>query len=99
MTRDGAPSIDASLSPMRSEPMQTKPRRVSTLASSGCAFPIEGRAAMMIRSCGWNPDVNSNAGVLGVWSLAAGRGNLYVGGDFTGIHGVTQERFAILPRR
>jgi hypothetical protein len=25
--------------------------------------------------------------------------NLYVGGDFTGIHGRAQQRFAILPNR
>jgi hypothetical protein len=34
-----------------------------------------------------------------VWALAAGKGSLYVGGDFTGIHGVAQQRFAILPHR
>ncbi len=47
----------------------------------------------------WNPDLSSTAGVLGVWALAQGRGNLYVGGDFTGVHGRAQQRFAILPRR
>jgi hypothetical protein len=47
----------------------------------------------------WNPSCSSTAGVLGVWSLDGYRGNLYVGGDFTGIHGVAQQRFAILPRR
>ncbi len=35
----------------------------------------------------------------GVWALAQGHGNLYVGGDFTGVHGRAQQRFAILPRR
>ncbi len=47
----------------------------------------------------WNPDLSSTAGVLGVWALAAGRGSVYVGGDFTGVHGVAQQRFAILRRR
>ena len=45
---------------------------------------------------GWNPDLSSTAGVLGVWALANGKGSVYVGGDFTGVHGKQQQRFAIL---
>jgi hypothetical protein len=33
--------------------------------------------------------------VLGVWALCAGSGNVYAGGDFTAVHGATQERLAI----
>ena len=43
----------------------------------------------------WNPDLTSTEGVLGVWALAAGGGNVYAGGDFTAVHGATQERLAI----
>lgn len=45
----------------------------------------------------WAPDITSTAGVLGVWALKSGGGTLYVGGDFTGIGGQTQDRFAIFP--
>jgi trimeric autotransporter adhesin len=45
----------------------------------------------------WAPDLTSNAGVLGVWALKSGGGSLYVGGDFTGVGGQTQDRFAIFP--
>ena len=45
---------------------------------------------------GWNPDLSSTAGVLGVWALANGKGSVYLGGDFTGVHGKQQQRFAIL---
>ena len=79
------------------------PRKDQKLVEHGSSHRIQRHKLFMLSFKGalmrWNPDVSSNAGVLGVWSLAAGRGNLYVGGDFTGIHGVTQERFAILPRR
>ena len=50
----------------------------------------KGEAAMR-----WNPDLSSTAGVLGVWALCAGSGNVYVGGDFTGVHGANQQRLAI----
>ena len=43
----------------------------------------------------WNPDLTSTAGVLGVWALCAGGGNVYAGGDFTMVHGRNQERLAI----
>jgi trimeric autotransporter adhesin len=45
----------------------------------------------------WAPALTSNAGVLGVWALKSGAGTLYVGGDFTGVGGQTQDRFAIFP--
>ncbi len=45
----------------------------------------------------WNPEISSSAGVLGVWALKTGKGSIYVGGDFTGVHGKIQQRFAILP--
>jgi hypothetical protein len=79
------------------------PRKNTNLVEQGHSKRIERHKLFMLSFTGqllrWNPDVNSNAGVLGVWALAAGRGNLYVGGDFTGIHGVAQQRFAILHRR
>jgi hypothetical protein len=79
------------------------PQKNRSLVEHGHGKRIERHKLFMLTSKGklmpWNPDVNSNAGVLGVWGLAAGRGNLYVGGDFTGIHGVAQQRFAILHHR
>jgi hypothetical protein len=47
----------------------------------------------------WNPDVSSTAGVLGVWALRGANGSVYAGGDFTAVHGVAQQRFAILRGR
>ncbi len=44
----------------------------------------------------WNPDVTSTAGVLGVWALRGSYGSVYAGGDFTAVHGLPQQRFAIL---
>jgi hypothetical protein len=79
------------------------PRKNANLIEHGHGKRVERHKLFMLSFQGnlmpWNPDVNSNAGVLGVWALAAGRGNLYVGGDFTGIHGVAQQRFAILHHR
>jgi hypothetical protein len=79
------------------------PRKNAKLVEHGHGKRVERHKLFMLSPKGklmrWNPDVNSNAGVLGVWALAAGRGNLYVGGDFTGIHGVAQQRFAILHHR
>ncbi len=43
---------------------------------------------------GFVPKVNS---ALGVWSMAADNGYLYVGGDFTAITGVPQPHFAEFP--
>lgn len=45
----------------------------------------------------WAPALTSTDGVLGVWALKSGLGNLYVGGDFTRVNGVAQDRFAIFP--
>ena len=79
------------------------PRKNQALNEYGSSRRIQRHKLFMLSFKGvlmrWNPDVNSTAGVLGVWALAAGKGNLYVGGDFTGIHGVAQQRFAILPHR
>ena len=78
------------------------PRKNQALNEFGSSRRIQRHKLFMLSFKGvlmrWNPDVNSTAGVLGVWALAAGKGNLYVGGDFTGIHGVAQQRFAILRR-
>lgn len=43
----------------------------------------------------WNPNLSSSDGPLGIWALRASGGFLYAGGDFTRVHGVDQERFAI----
>ena len=79
------------------------PRKNQKLDEFGSSRRIQRHKLFMLTYGGalmrWNPDVSSTAGVLGVWALAARRGNVYVGGDFTGIHGVAQQRFAILPRR
>ena len=77
------------------------PKKNHTLAEFGSSKRIQRHKLFMLTRHGvlerWNPNLSSNAGVLGVWSLASGRGNLYVGGDFTGVHGFAQQRFAILP--
>jgi hypothetical protein len=79
------------------------PHRNQQMSEHGSTKRIQRHKLFMLTRRGvlqrWNPDLSSSAGVLGVWSLAAGRGNLYVGGDFTGIHGLAQQRFAILPHR
>jgi hypothetical protein len=79
------------------------PHRDQSMSEHGSSKRIQRHKLFMLTRRGvlqrWNPDLSSTAGVLGVWSLASGRGNLYVGGDFTGIHGVGQQRFAILHHR
>jgi hypothetical protein len=79
------------------------PRKNQSLNEFGSSRRIQRHKLFMLTAAGdlmrWNPDCSSKAGVLGVWSLDGFKGNLYVGGDFTGIHGVAQQRFAILPRR
>jgi hypothetical protein len=76
------------------------PHRDEAMSEHGSSKRIQRHKLFMLTRRGvlerWNPDISSTAGVLGVWSLASGRGNLYVGGDFTGVHGVNQQRFAIL---
>jgi hypothetical protein len=78
------------------------PLRDQALSEHGSSKRIQRHKLFMLTRLGvlerWNPDLSSTAGVLGVWSLASGRGNLYVGGDFTGVHGLAQQRFAILRR-
>jgi hypothetical protein len=77
------------------------PHRNQKMSEHGSGKRIQRHKLFMLTRRGvlerWNPDLSSTAGVLGVWSLAVGGGNLYVGGDFTGIHGRSQQRFAILP--
>ncbi len=67
------------------------PHRNQKMSEHGSGKRIQRHKLFMLTRRGalerWNPDLSSTAGVLGVWSLAAGGGNLYVGGDFTGIHG------------
>ena len=79
------------------------PRKNQSLHEFGSSRRIQRHKLFLLTVRGnlmrWNPDCSSNAGVLGVWSLDGYKGNLYVGGDFTGVHGVAQQRFAILPRR
>jgi hypothetical protein len=79
------------------------PHKNQQLSEFGSSRRIQRHKLFMLTYAGalmrWNPDVSSTAGVLGVWALTQGRGNLYVGGDFTGVHGRAQQRFAILPRR
>jgi len=79
------------------------PRKDQKLNEFGSSRRIQRHKLFMLTVRGnlmrWNPDCSSNAGVLGVWSLDGFKGNLYVGGDFTGMHGVAQQRFAILRRR
>ena len=64
------------------------PHRNQTMSEHGSSKRIQRHKLFMLTRRGvlerWNPDLSSTAGVLGVWSLAAGSGNLYVGGDFTG---------------
>lgn len=79
------------------------PHRDQSMSEHGSSRRIQRHKLFMLTRRGvlerWNPDLSSTAGVLGVWSLASGRGDLYVGGDFTGIHGLAQQRFAILRHR
>jgi hypothetical protein len=78
------------------------PHRNAQFAEFSGSARIERRKLFMLSRRGlllrWNPSLTSTAGVLGVWALAAGRGNVYVGGDFTAVHGVVQKRIAILRR-
>jgi hypothetical protein len=79
------------------------PRKNQSLNEFGSSRRIQRHKLFLLTRRGnlmrWNPNCSSNAGVLGVWSLDGYNGNLYVGGDFTGVHGVAQQRFAILPKR
>jgi hypothetical protein len=79
------------------------PRRNQPLQESGGSPRIQRHKLFMLTPSGvlepWNPDVTSTAGVLGVWALRGANGSVYVGGDFTSVHGVAQQRFAVLRGR
>ena len=79
------------------------PKRNQSMAEHGGSARIQRHKLFMLSIKGvlqpWNPDLSSTAGVLGVWALRGSHGSVYVGGDFTAVHGVTQERFAILRGR
>lgn len=79
------------------------PKRNQPMAEGGKSARIQRHKAFMLspngKLMGWNPDFSSTAGVLGLWALRGYRGSVYAGGDFTGVHGVKQQRFAILPGR
>jgi hypothetical protein len=79
------------------------PRRNQPLVESGSSPRIQRHKLFMLTPSGvlepWNPDVSSTAGVLGVWALRGANGSVYAGGDFTAVHGVAQQRFAILRGR
>ncbi len=76
------------------------PKKNSAMSEFGGSKRIKRAKVFMLSPSGvltaWNPDLSSTAGVLGVWALTNGKGNVYVGGDFTGVHGKPQQRFAIL---
>ena len=75
------------------------PRKNRNMSEFGHSHRIQRHKIFMLTRKGrlrrWNPDLTSTEGVLGVWALAAGSGNVYVGGDFTAVHGAKQERLAI----
>jgi outer membrane protein assembly factor BamB len=76
------------------------PKRNQPMSEHGSSSRIQRHKLFMLSRKGvlqrWNPNLTSTAGVLGVWALRGSNGSVYVGGDFTAVHGVTQERFAIL---
>lgn len=76
------------------------PKRNQSMAERGSSARIQRHKLFMLSPRGvlqpWNPALTSTAGVLGVWALRGSDGSVYVGGDFTAVHGVTQQRFAIL---
>jgi hypothetical protein len=75
------------------------PRKNRKMSEFGHTRRIQRHKIFMLSRKGrlrrWNPDLTSTAGVLGVWALCAGGGNVYAGGDFTAVHGRTQQRLAI----
>jgi trimeric autotransporter adhesin len=79
------------------------PRRNTAMSEYGKSSRVERKKLFMLSPSGvltsWNPGLSSTAGVLGVWALKNGKGSVYVGGDFTGVHGHPQQRFAILKGR
>jgi hypothetical protein len=79
------------------------PKRNHALSEFGSSARILRHKLFMLSPTGilqrWNPSLTSTAGVLGVWALRGAYGSVYVGGDFTAVHGVAQQRFAILRGR
>ncbi len=77
------------------------PKRNVAMSEYGKSTRVSRKKIFMLSPSGvlmaWNPELSSSAGVLGVWALKTGKGSVYVGGDFTGVHGKIQQRFAILP--
>jgi beta-propeller uncharacterized protein DUF5122 len=75
------------------------PRKNRKMSEFGHSRRIERHKIFMLTRRGtlrrWNPNLTSTAGVLGVWALCAGGGNVYAGGDFTAVHGMNQQRLAI----
>jgi trimeric autotransporter adhesin len=75
------------------------PRKNRSMSEFGHTRRIQRHKIFMLSRKGklrsWNPDLTSTEGVLGVWALCAGAGNVYAGGDFTAVHGMTQQRLAI----
>ncbi|MGN6380513.1 MAG: hypothetical protein ACTHNU_16305 [Gaiellales bacterium] len=73
------------------------------MAEYGGSPRIQRHKLFMLSPAGalqaWNPSVTSTAGVLGVWALRGSHGSIYVGGDFTMVHGHPQQRFAVLRGR
>ena len=75
------------------------PRKNRDMSEFGHSRRIERHKLFMLTKKGklrsWNPNLTSTEGVLGVWALCAGGGNVYAGGDFTIVHGKKQQRLAI----
>ena len=75
------------------------PRKNRDMSEFGHSHRIQRHKIFMLTRKGklrrWNPDLTSTEGVLGVWALCAGSGNVYAGGDFTAVHGAKQQRLAI----
>ena len=77
------------------------PRVNSKLSEYGKSARISRHKVFMLSPDGtlqqWAPALETNQGVLGVWSLDGSSGTLEVGGDFTKVDGAPQARFAIFP--
>jgi trimeric autotransporter adhesin len=77
------------------------PKPNASMSEYGSSARISRHKVFMLSPAGvlqpWAPALTSTDGVLGVWALKSGLGNLYVGGDFTKVNGASQDRFAIFP--
>lgn len=75
------------------------PEKNASMSEHGDSARIGRKKIFMLSPDGvleaWDPGISSSDGPLGVWALRASGGFLYVGGDFTRVHGVDQERFAM----